>query len=51
MEVIVYNSEWFCKLKEFLYKQYPHRSREYLDWWMNQMAETGGGENIISSRK
>ncbi|MDY3032375.1 MAG: GNAT family N-acetyltransferase [Odoribacter sp.] len=47
MEVIVYNSEWFCKLKEFLYKQYPHRSREYLDWWMNQMAETGGGGRTL----
>lgn len=36
MRICYYRSEFHKKLREFLFRNFPHRDKSYLDWWLNQ---------------
>lgn len=36
MHLVFYNFQWHKRLKEFLYANFPHREKDYLDWWLSQ---------------
>lgn len=36
MRIIYYRSEFHKKLRDFLFVNFPHRDKKYLDWWINQ---------------
>lgn len=36
MHLVHYSSHWDDSLRKFLYNNFPHRNKKYLDWWLNQ---------------
>lgn len=36
MHFVHYSSHWDDRLRKFLYNNFPHRNKKYLDWWLNQ---------------
>ncbi|MEO3253207.1 GNAT family N-acetyltransferase [Parabacteroides distasonis] len=47
MDIIVYTSDWFDKLSDFMFKQYPNRSKEFLLYWLHRMVDSGGDKRTL----